>query len=237
MSGRRPLSIAVAQPLIVSHDVAGNAERHASVVRTSGARVIVFPELSLTGYELDAEPLDPTDPRLGPLVDACRDAGAVALVGAPVAAAGGAAHLATLCVDGGGASVAYRKRFLGVAEADRFTPGDAPVVLVVDGWRLGLAICKDTGVERHAAETAALGIDAYVAGVLESADDAEVQPERARRIRRQHRVWVAVASFAGSTGGGFDRAAGGSFVLAPDGDFVAQADASADAVVRATLTD
>jgi predicted amidohydrolase len=51
---REPLRIAVAQPVCVRHDVAGNAVRHARVVRSARARVVVFPELSLTGYELDA---------------------------------------------------------------------------------------------------------------------------------------------------------------------------------------
>lgn len=63
----RPLRVAVAQPLTRSLDVAGNAERHAAVVRAAGARVVVFPELSLTGYEPAAAPVDPADPRLAPL--------------------------------------------------------------------------------------------------------------------------------------------------------------------------
>ena len=53
---------------------------------------------------------------------------------------------------GTGATVAYHKMWLGTAEADRFTPGSKPAVLEVDGWRLGLAVCKDTGVPRHAAD-------------------------------------------------------------------------------------
>lgn len=47
---REPLPIAVAQPLCVPYDVAANAAAHAAAVRSAGARVVVFPELSLTGY-------------------------------------------------------------------------------------------------------------------------------------------------------------------------------------------
>jgi len=97
-------------------------------------------------------------------------------------------------------------------------------------------ICKDTGVPRDAAETDALGIDAYVAGILESADDAAVPGERGRRVANDHRVWVATASFAGSTGGGYRAAAGGSGVWAPDGSLVRQAGAEPGAIVVATLT-
>jgi hypothetical protein len=49
---REPLAIAVAQRSCVSHDVAQNASIHAATFRSAGARVVVFPELSLTGYEL-----------------------------------------------------------------------------------------------------------------------------------------------------------------------------------------
>lgn len=51
---REPLTIAVTQPLCMRYDVAANAATHAATVRCAGAPVLVFPELSLTGYELDA---------------------------------------------------------------------------------------------------------------------------------------------------------------------------------------
>jgi predicted amidohydrolase len=60
--------------------------------------------------------------------------------------------------------VAYHKVWLGAAESNRFTAGDERTVLQVNGRRLGLAICKDTSIPQHASDTAALGIDAYVAG-------------------------------------------------------------------------
>ncbi len=198
-----PLTIAVAQPACRSYDVAANAPTHAATVRAAGARVVVFPELSLTGYELDAPAIAVEDPRLSPIVEACAETGSLALVGAPVAGTAGRSHIAMLAVDGAGARVAFRKVWLGGDEPGRFSPGAGPAVLEVDGWRLGLAICKDTGVPQHASDTAALGIDAYVAGTCESADDAARQDERARRIATDHRVWVALASFAGPTGGGF----------------------------------
>ena len=165
-----------------------------------------------------------------------REAGSLALVGAPVQGEEGRVHIGMLAIDGAGATVAYRKMWLGGAEPERFSPGSAPTVLEVDGWRLGLAICKDTGIPQHAADTAALGIDAYVAGVLESADDVAVPETRARRVAADHHVWVATASFAGSTGGGYDQAAGCSGIWSPDGVEVARAGPETGAIARATLT-
>ncbi|MEN3613156.1 carbon-nitrogen hydrolase family protein [Plantactinospora sp. ZYX-F-223] len=233
---RDPLTIAVAQPRCLAYDVLANARSHAEAVRAGRVRVVVFPEMSLTGYEFDAPPVDADDPRLAPIVAACAETGSLALVGAPVAGDAGRRHIGVLAVDGGGARVAYRKMWLGGAEPEHFVPGDAPAVVEVAGWRLGIAVCKDTGVPRHAADTAALGIDGYVAGALDSAAEWGVQDERARRIAAEHGVWVATASFAGRTGGGYTDAAGRSRIWARDGSVIAEAGPEPGALVRATLT-
>lgn len=230
---RVPLVIAAAQPLVLPYDVEANALTHAELVRTAGARVVVFPELSLTGYELDAPVVDPADPRLGPLVEACAETGSIALVGAPVEGP----CIGTLAVDGTGATVVYRKMYVDDGtEGRRFVNGDKPGVLEADGWRLGLAICRDTRFPEHAAATAALGVDAYVASILETEERAGVQVERAQRVIADHGVWVVVAGFAGSTGGGFDDAAGRSAIWSPDGAVVAQAGKEPGDLARATLT-
>ena len=256
---REPLMVAVAQPPCVAHDVAANARAHAAAIRApgaAGARVVVFPELSLTGYELGAAPVDPGDARLQPVIRACADTGATALVGAPITdnsnksadnskridnsrnmrkGHDGRVFIAVLAVDGQGASVAYRKMWLGEEEAARFSPGPEPRLITVGGWRLGLAVCKDTGVPRHAADTAALGIDAYLAGTVKHDHEAELQHERARRIARQYRIWVAVASFAGPTGGGYGRTAGRSGIWDPDGALVTGTGPRPGEVSRAQL--
>jgi predicted amidohydrolase len=233
---RQPLAIAVAQPRSVSNDVAGNALIHAETIRAAGARVVVFPELSLTGYELDAAPIAVNDPRLRPIIEACTATGSIALVGAPVEGEAGESNIGILAIDGAAARVAYGKVWLGGDEPARFSPGSGPAVLEVDGWRLGLAVCKDTGVPQHAAATAALGMDAYVAGMLELAEDALIPEERARRAAAEHGVWVAFASFAGSTGGGYSAGAGGSGVWSSDGVAMARAGRETGEIARATLS-
>jgi predicted amidohydrolase len=226
------LGIAVAQPACVPLDVAANARVHAAAVRAARTRVVVFPELSLTGYELDAPLLALDDPRLAPLVEACAATGTIVLAGAPI----DGPHIAMLRVDATGVTVAYRKQNLGTAEAGRFRPGPSPEVLEVDGWRLGLAICRDTGIAGHAAATAELGIDAYVAGLVDAPEDEVIQEERARRIAAAHDVWVAFASFAGPTGSGYPLTAGRSGIWSPDGKVVVRAGRAPGELARATLT-
>jgi len=78
------LTVAAAQPACLALDVVGNAKTHAQIVLATQARVVVFPELSLTGYELDAAPVQCDDDALTPIVDACAATASLALVGAPI---------------------------------------------------------------------------------------------------------------------------------------------------------
>jgi len=158
---RQPLSLAVAQPRCVPGDARGNGREHARAVREAGARIVVFPELSLTGYELDAALVGPDDAAFAPIVEACRSTGSVALVGAPVPGPGGRAYIAVLAVSAAGAAVLYRKQWIGGDEAARFSPGDEPTVTEVDGWRIGVGICRDTGIGDHVERMAALDIDVW----------------------------------------------------------------------------
>ena len=117
----RSLVVAVAQPSTIPLDIVRNVATHAAVVRAAAARVVVFPELSLTGYQLDATTIDEHDPRLAPLIDACAATDTIALAGAPLAGP----HIATLAIDAGGARIVYRKQYPHHTEA-RFQPGPAP---------------------------------------------------------------------------------------------------------------
>lgn len=218
----RSLTVAVAQPPTVSYDVSTNAARHAEVVAAAGARLVVFPELSLTGYELDAEPVDLDDPRLDPIADACERVGAVALVGAPVEE-GRSRHIAMVRFDVPGRDVVYRKQHLGGREPSRFTTGSGPIALDVDGWRIGLGICKDAGSAQHIAATARLGVDLYVAGLVHRPEDRDEQDTRGSLIARTCDSYVAFASFAGPTGDEFSETLGRSTIWSPDGMPLARA--------------
>ena len=228
---RAPLRLAVAQPSCISHDVAANAAAHADAIRRAEARVVVFPELSITGYEYDALPVAIDDPRLEPIVDACRETNAIALVGAPV----DGPRIGMLGIDGAGVHLAYTKNHIASSEQPHFIAGNGPVALDVDGWSLGLAICFDTCNPSHPAEYAAMGVDAYVAGVLDSPEELWTQDERITNIVRDHGIAVAFASFAGTTGAGFKTCAGRSRVVGRDGTVLASAGTSPGEVVTATL--
>ena len=222
-------AVAAAQPPCVALDVAANADAHAAAVRAARARLVVFPEMSLTGYELDAPEVAPASPALEPLVRACAETGTLALAGAPVAGR----HIATLAVDGQGARVAYRKRWVHGDEIGRFEPGDPPTAIKVDGVRVGLGICRDTGVDEHVEGVAALGLDLYVAGVVHLPSELGEQDRRGERIARACGAPVALASFAGPTGWGYAHTAGTSTIWTADGSVAARAGADPGDFARA----
>lgn len=228
--------MAVAQPPCAACDVGANANAHAAMVRAASARVVVFPELSLTGYELDDAPLvSLDDPVWQTVVDACREERSLALVGAPVLDRG-KSYIAMLAVDGTGVSLAYRKMWVAEDESKRFAPGGNPVALEVEGWRLGLAICKDTGIPEHHSATAALGIDCYLAGTVMFPDEAAAQAENGRRIATGLGAYVAIASFAGPTGSGYYQTAGRSGIWSPEGAELARTGPDEGELAMATLT-
>lgn len=229
------LVVAAAQPSLHARDLGANVMAHAGAVRAAQARVVVFPELSLTGYELDADAVDCDDPTLAPLVAACGETGTLALAGAPVEQPGGR-YIAVLAVDGAAARVAYRKTWLGGREPEHFDPGPGPAVLEIDGWRLGLGLCKDTGAAQHIAATAALDVDVYLAGLVHHAEELPEQEARAVVIARACHAVVVFAGFAGPTGDGFDRTAGSSAIWAPDGRCITRAGPFPDEIARAVLS-
>jgi predicted amidohydrolase len=239
-----PLQIAVAQPPCTTGALAENAEAHALTVLAARARLVVFPELSLTGYDLEAPTLALDDPVLGPIIEACGTMNTVALVGAPTSAEDTADQnagdgvdrsIAVVLVDAGGARVVYRKQHLGADESEHFSPGPRPVVLDLDGWRVGLGVCRDTGVGDHVKELANAGIDLYVAGLVDRPCDLAVQRDRAVTIATTCGAYVGFASFAGPTAGGYDETAGSSAVYRPDGTLLTETSTLPGGIARALL--
>ena len=150
------LSVALAQINCTVGDLAGNSSKivdAAWLAHKQGARVLLTPELALCGY-----PPEDLLLRQG-FLDACaarmqqlaadlhaKVPGLIAIVGFPEKA-GMLRYNAAAVLQNGAVAAVYRKRNLPnytVFDEQRyFTPGDAPVVIDVDGMRLGVLICED----------------------------------------------------------------------------------------------
>jgi predicted amidohydrolase len=228
------LTVAVGQPTCVPGDAQANAANHAEIVRAARARLVAFPELSLTGYDLASPAIAPADDLFAPIVDACSKSGSTALVGAPLLE-GDAQFIATFAVTGAGVAVAYRKSYLGGEEARRFAHGHGPAVLEVSGCRVGLGICKDTSIPAHIDAVLALGVDLYVAGLVHHANELPDQDARAARIIRRGGIPVAFASAAGDVGTNYPMAAGHSCIWSADGSVLARATDTPGELARAAV--
>ncbi|MEV6549694.1 carbon-nitrogen hydrolase family protein [Streptomyces sp. NPDC051597] len=239
-----PLRIATAQTPVAPGDIVANAAAVARVVRAAGgggARVVVFAEKFLSGYEPELIRSDPRrcavswpeDSRLGVVVDACRDSGVVAVVGAAVYDAG-ELYVSALVVDGSGVLARYDKQHLFKAERALYRPGSAGLTLDVDGWRLGLGVCYDSGFPEHARAAALDGCHAYVVGALFGVGNGYHEsrvwfPARAL----DNTVYAVLANHVGRTGE-WDTC-GSSAVWGPDGRLVAEAGPHAEEIVWADL--
>lgn len=198
-----------------------------------GARLLVTPELSLTGYALGDETGARAEPAGGPggaAVEGIAAAHGIAVVyGYPERAGDGAVHNAARLVAADGAPLAnYRKTHLyGPYEAKHFTPGDELVVQAeLDGIRVGLLICYDVefpeAVRAHAlAGTEALLVPTALMRPYETVAHTLV-PARAF----ESQLYVAYANRTGREGE-FDFA-GLSCLAAPDGTVPARAGSGAE---------
>ncbi|MFI9009021.1 carbon-nitrogen hydrolase family protein [Actinosynnema sp. NPDC053489] len=232
------LVVAVAQHAPVPGDVAGNARRAAAVVaEAAAADLLLFPLLSLTGYDLDrltgpACWVGPDDPRLDVVREASRAHGVTAVVGAAWLGPDGGRLLASvaLCPDGGVEVVG--KQYLSRAERELFEPGGHAPAVDVRGWRVALAVCCDAAVPEHAAGAARRGADVYaVSALYTEGQERRLDLHPAARAL-DHRVYALVANLAGA-GPGW-RSCGRSGVWHPDGRRLADA-GPASRVVTARL--
>lgn len=217
MTGAR--AIAAAQTVPVRGDVDANLDEHLRLVRAAaerGARVLVFPELSLTGYELDlAEELAFTerDPRLAPLVAAAASRAITLVVGAPVRLAA-RLHIGAFVLAPDRSVELYTKRHLGAfgaganpggpvppAEASVFHPGDRDPLIRFDGHTAAVALCADTGQPGHPARAAERGARTYLAGTFTIPDELDSIAVRLRGHAVRHSMAVVFANYGGPTAG------------------------------------
>ncbi|RMH22319.1 MAG: hypothetical protein D6701_01445 [Gemmatimonadetes bacterium] len=177
------LDVVVVQDAFPLHATARNLRRHRdALLRHGDADLVVFPELSLTGYPgADASASDVGHPALNDppspdeIARALPDdaAGApAAVIGAPLRPADADAEAlpfnAALLVQRGALTHVHRKRYLPhygpYRERDFFRADRSPLRVPppVGGWRLGLLVCEDLWHPSLAYLYALDGVDALV---------------------------------------------------------------------------
>jgi len=163
--------IALAQIATCPGQLQHNLERHLDMVdqaRRASAHLVVFPELSLSGYLLAHGVLEHAlrlkDARLAPLLKASRDI--ALLVGLPLREGHGGISNAAVLLEGGEIRGVHRKLYLptyGMFDEGRyFIPGPCLEPLVCSLGRLGVMICEDAWHLSTAVILAQAGVDALL---------------------------------------------------------------------------
>lgn len=235
------LKIAAAQSTSIAGDIEANVQRHLQFMRQAiehGVQLLVFPELSLTGYESSLAhelAIEADDPRLTPLRDLAAESGMVTVVGAPLRAAGDRLLIAALTFDGAGQFSVYTKQHLHGGEELTFSPGQGGAVLTLGDDRLAIAVCADFSEPDHARQAAEAGAGFYVASVLITDGGYPTDSAILAGYAGQHRMAVLMANHGGATGGW--QSAGRSAFWAKDGTLVGAASGAGDLLLVAQRDD
>jgi predicted amidohydrolase len=246
----RARTIAAAQTTPLRGNVHENVEQHVRLARVAGehrAQVLVFPELSLTGYELGlAERLafSESDPRLDPLVEVAASQSVTLVVGAPVRT-GARLHIGAFIVSPDRGIALYTKHRLGAfppsascdgvvppAESTVFHPGDRSPLVQFGGHTAAVAVCADIGRPSHAQDAADRGAKSYLASMFVIPSEFEGEVTRLRAYAVQHSMAVVFANYGGPSGG--LASAGRSAIWSERGDLLAQLANAGPGVVVAT---
>ncbi|MGW1276784.1 carbon-nitrogen hydrolase family protein [Streptomyces tsukubensis] len=224
------MKIAAAQFAPVPGEPVANVRTIAELIREAagqGARVVVFPETSTTGYfarRFATEPelvLGEDDERWGPVREACRAGGTAAVVNAAVRTPSGRPAVTTLVFGPDGALLTrYDKLHLHGVEEEIFAAGGQDGGFDLDGVRFALATCYDNRFPEVARRARESGAAVYLASsVLEVGNDSfeTVYPVRAR----ENGLYVVLANALGVNDCGDCR--GDSAVWGPDGTRLATA--------------
>jgi len=246
----QPRSISVAQTCPVTGDVKANLDDHVrltQIAASHGAQLVVFPELSLTGYELSLArdlAFSEEDPRLSRLIEAASSSSATLVVGAPVRI-GPQLHIGAFVLRPDGTTALYTKHHLGAfsasascdgivppAEATVFHPGTRNPLIRLGGTTAAVAVCADIGRPSHPQQAADRGANTYLASmfVIPSEFDGEAAKLKAYAVK--HSMMVALANYGSPTGG--LASAGRSAVWSETGELLVQLPVSGAGVAVVT---
>jgi predicted amidohydrolase len=197
-----------------------NLREHERVMREAhdaGCALAVFPEMSLTGSvdptRSPAEMLALDDPAVTAIAALTAELGVGAVFGISERAERGDAFITQVVADRGSIAGVQRKRHLGDDEL-AYTADDVDSTFDLGGARYAIAICAEGEVERpfaYAVRSSAKVVLFCAAPGLwgRRIDEAAWQRgwewwrghglDRARRHAREHGLWIALATQAGST--------------------------------------
>ena len=233
------LTIALAQFSPVKGNVAHNVSQHLQLVNdaiTKNADIIVFPELSLTGYEPElakALAFNANDVSLKPFDVLAKEHSITIIVGAPIKLAETKPYIGEFIISAPSDPIYYCKMHFHTGEDEYFSKGSEYCLIDVKGIKLGLAICADTSVESHIREVKLQGAEYYICSSLITASGYEHDITQLQGYAKKYAIGVTVSNFVNESGG--FQTTGKSTIINKLGEIISVASDSDICIITSTI--
>lgn len=219
------MKIAAAQINPVKGDILKNIENHTRLIRAAVSKnvdLIIFPELSITGYEPDlAEKLSiHYENETLEVFQKLADENSISItVGMPTKSEG-QLLISSIIFQPEKRRKVYSKHHLFPTETSVFSRGNTFCQLEVLQNKISLAICYDLSDPNHSQEAYQAGSTVYTASVLNSVNGIDEDLIKLSTIAEKYHMHVVMATFIGESGG--YECAGKSSVWNNDGSLLGQ---------------
>jgi predicted amidohydrolase len=228
------MKIGVVQTRPVKGNIAANLADHqrwASLAVEQQVDLLVFPELSITGYEpMLAEGLATTagDERFAGLQRMSDRYGIWLCVGVPIKVEEGV-QIGMVVFQPDEPRMVYAKQYLHVDEQPYFVPGKEQLFLSLDDHKIALAICYELSVPEHSVNAYSHRANVYLASVAKTAEGMEKALDVLSGIACTYSMTVLLANSVGPCDDGL--CAGGSLVFNDQGELLADLDADEEGML------
>lgn len=228
------MKLCVAQAKAVKGDIRSNIENHKKIIDLAishGADTIIFPELSITGYEPTLAgdlAMSVNDECLNDFQDISNARQLTIGVGMPLKTDTGITISMVLFQPGQEPGV-YAKKYLHADEDPYFVSGQSTVSLLGDEQDVALAICYELSVPEHVENAYKCGAAIYVASAVKSTGGIDRAVARLQEIGEQYEMTVLLANAVGESDG-FE-CAGRSAIWDNTGLLVEQLDATSEGIL------
>ncbi len=200
------MKICVAQTRPVKGDLQSNIDNHKKLIDLAvfyGADTIIFPELSLTGYEpeLSKELATNQDDTRFDDFQKISDTRQITIgVGVPTK------NITGICISmvlfqPHKAKQTYSKKYLHPDEEEFFISGQNSTGLPGNKTNIALAICYELSVPEHSENAFKSGAEIYIASVAKSVNAVDKAIKRLSDIGNKYSMTVLMSNCVGQSGG------------------------------------
>ncbi|PRY63508.1 putative amidohydrolase [Vreelandella songnenensis] len=201
------ITIGLAQLPVVKGAVSENLAAHLAYIERAaknGADVVVFPELSLTGYELallEELAMSRASDVFNTLSGAAAQHNIVVIAGCPLGNEGNKPRIGAVICFPSGEREFYAKQYLHEGEDVYCSPGTQHYLFTVNDTRIALAVCADFANPAHIKAAAAQQAEVYIASALISEAGYEADAELLAAMAKHHQMPVLLSNHLSITGG------------------------------------